>query len=221
MQSLPFIFASAFVIGLTGAMMPGPVLVATINRSARIGFRAGPLVVLGHAIIEAALVIAVILGLGAALQKPLLIKPIMLVGGSVLIVLGANILNEVRTGKAALPGGPDPSSRQVQESLLRPVVEGIVLSASNPYWTLWWATIGLTYIAIASQSGPLGIPAFYSGHILSDLAWYSAVAAGVVVGTRRVTGLGYRLILAGCSIFLIALGFLFAWRGTSGLAAML
>ena len=221
MQSLPFIFASAFVIGLSGAMMPGPVLVATINRSARMGFKAGPLVVLGHATVEAALVIAVILGLGAALEEPVLIKPIMLGGGIMLVVLGAMIFNDIRTGKAALPAGPDPMAAQVSESSLRPVVEGVLMSASNPYWILWWATIGLTYIAIAEQSGPLGIPAFYSGHVLSDLAWYSIVAAGIAVGTKHMRGLGYRIILAGCSVFLIILGLLFAWQGASGLAAML
>lgn len=221
MQSLPFIFASAFVIGLSGAMMPGPVLVATINRSARMGFKAGPLVVLGHATVEAALVIAVILGLGAALEEPVLIKPIMLGGGIMLVVLGAMIFNDIRTGKAGLPAGPDPMAAQVSESSLRPVVEGVLMSASNPYWILWWATIGLTYIAIAEQSGPLGIPAFYSGHVLSDLAWYSIVAAGIAVGTKHMRGLGYRIILAGCSVFLIILGLLFAWQGASGLAAML
>jgi len=220
-QSLPFIFASAFVIGLSGAMMPGPVLVATINRSARMGFKAGPLVVLGHATVEAALVIAVILGLGAALEEPVLIKPIMLGGGIMLVVLGAMIFNDIRTGKAGLPAGPDPMAAQVSESSLRPVVEGVLMSASNPYWILWWATIGLTYIAIAEQSGPLGIPAFYSGHVLSDLAWYSIVAAGIAVGTKHMRGLGYRIILAGCSVFLIILGLLFAWQGASGLAAML
>ncbi len=219
MPSLPFVFGSAFLIGLSGAMMPGPVLVATINRSARMGFKAGPLVVLGHAIIEAALVIAVVMGLGAVLEKPIFMNPIMVGGGSMLVFLGLMILNEVLSGQVSLPKGPGDGTLEVRESVLRPVAEGIITSASNPYWILWWATIGLTYVAVASRLGVLGIPAFYSGHILSDLAWYSLVAAGVVVGTRHISDLVYRCVLGGCSIFLIALGAFFAFQGVTSLVA--
>jgi threonine/homoserine/homoserine lactone efflux protein len=202
-------------------MMPGPVLVATINRSARMGFLAGPLIVLGHAIIEAALVIAILMGLGTLLEKPEVLNPIMVGGGAMLVYLGVVILNEVRLRKVALPTGPEAGAQSVRESALRPVLEGIVTSASNPYWSLWWATIGLTYVGLASQLGPLGIPAFYSGHILSDLAWFSVIAAGVAVGTRHMTDLLYRSVLAGCSIFLVCLGTLFAYQGTVSLVAML
>lgn len=221
MSSLPFVFGSAFVVGLSGAMMPGPVLVATINRSARMGFLAGPLIVLGHAIIEAALVIAILMGLGTLLEKPEVLNPIMVGGGAMLVYLGVVILNEVRLRKVALPTGPEAGAQSVRESALRPVLEGIVTSASNPYWSLWWATIGLTYVGLASQLGPLGIPAFYSGHILSDLAWFSVIAAGVAVGTRHMTDLLYRSVLAGCSIFLVCLGTFFAYQGALSLVAML
>ena len=221
MPSLAFVFASAFVIGLSGAMMPGPVLVATVNRSARMGFKAGPLIVLGHAIIEAALVLAILMGLGTILERPAVMNPVMLGGGAMLVILGAVILNEVRLRKVSLPSGPDLRASSSGESVLRPVLEGIITSASNPYWTLWWATIGLTYIAVARQLGPLGIPAFYSGHILSDLAWFSLVAAGVAVGTKHMTDKVYKGVLAGCSAFLILLGATFAIQGATSLAAMI
>ena len=220
MASLLFMFGTAFVVGLSGAMMPGPVLVATINRSARMGFKAGPLVVLGHAIIEAALVFAVIMGVGAVLEKPVVMYPIMLGGGMMLVVMGVMIFNDVRLRKVSLPTGPDPSLQEIHESALKPVVEGIITSASNPYWMLWWATIGLTYIALANQLGPLGVPAFFSGHILSDLAWFSMVAASVTVGTKYMTDLLYRSVLGACSVFLVILGLFFALKGVTSLIAM-
>jgi len=221
MVSLLFMFGTAFVVGLSGAMMPGPVLVATINRSARIGFKAGPLVVLGHAIIEGILVLAIVEGIGSMLERPMVINPIMLAGGGMLVVLGVTILNDVRLRRVSLPSGPDQSQPLARESSLRPVLEGILTSVSNPYWILWWATIGLTYMALAQQLGPFGLPAFYSGHILSDLTWFSLVAAGVAAGTKHLTDLLYRSVLGACSIFLIALGGLFATRGASYLAHVL
>ncbi len=197
--------------------MPGPVLVATINRSARMGFKAGPLVVLGHAIVEALLVTAIILGIGAALQKPFVMNPTLIGGGAMLVFLGATIINEVRLRKVSLPEATNPGYSHASESTLRPVLEGILTSVSNPYWMLWWATIGLALISKAASLGAFGVPTFYAGHILSDLAWYSLVSGGVAMGIRYMTDSIYRAVLVGCSLFLIGLGALFAFQGASAL----
>jgi threonine/homoserine/homoserine lactone efflux protein len=224
MQSIPLIFSSAFVIGLSGAMMPGPVLVATINRSARMGFKAGPLIVLGHAIIEGSLVVAIFMGLGAALAEPVVKNPIMLGGGVMLTFLGAMILRDVwrKWGSLweSMRGEAENPAAREQESPLKPVAEGILLSASNPYWGVWWATIGLTYIGVAGGIGSAGIAAFFSGHILSDLAWYSLVSAGIAVGTRYMNEVIYRSVLFTCSLFLIGLGVFFVLQGASALVTL-
>jgi threonine/homoserine/homoserine lactone efflux protein len=220
-ESLVFLFSTAFLIGLSGAMMPGPVLVATINRSARMGFKAGLLVVIGYAAIELVLIAAILLGLGSLLERQEVIQPILLGGGAMLVFLGSTIMNDVRTGKASLPSGPTEADAEHGDSIFTPVIEGVITSVSNPYWSIWWATIGLAYIAMAKDLGPLGLPAFYSGHILSDLAWFSLVAAGVAVGTRHMNDVVYRLVLGGCSVFLVALGLVFAVDGLSGILQML
>ena len=197
--------------------MPGPVLVATINRSARMGFKAGPLVVLGHAIIEALLLVAIVLGIGTALQRPLVMNPTLIGGGGMLIFLGISIINEVRLRKVSLPKGADLSSPRAGESIFRPVAEGILTSVSNPYWMLWWATIGLALISKAGSLGAFGIPTFYAGHILSDLAWFSLVSGGIAFGIRYMTDSIYRAVLAGCSLFLVGLRALFVFQGASTL----
>ena len=57
------IFGSSFVIALSGALMPGPVLTVTVSESARRGAKAGPLMIFGHGILELALVLALLGGL--------------------------------------------------------------------------------------------------------------------------------------------------------------
>ena len=57
------IFVSSFIVGLSGAMMPGPLLAVTIRHASVRGFSAAPLLVLGHAILEAALVCLLLFGL--------------------------------------------------------------------------------------------------------------------------------------------------------------
>jgi threonine/homoserine/homoserine lactone efflux protein len=87
-----------------------------------------------------------------------------------------------------------------------PVLLGIVVSLSNPYWSLWWAGIGMTYITKAWLLGIAGLGAFFTGHILADLIWYSAVAGAVTGGRRLMSHRVYRGIIGGCGVFLLWLG---------------
>ncbi len=215
MSDLFFLFGGAFVIGLSGAMMPGPVLTATIGETVRLGFRAGPLIVLGHALVELALLAVVVAGLGGWLRAPGVLGLLGVVGGSALVAMGAQTIRTsgaAARARAAAESAPTPAPR------LGPVAAGMALSVSNPYWLLWWATIGLHYAAQALQRGPAGLGAFYAGHILSDLAWYSLVAAAVAAGRRVCPPWVHRWVLAGCGLALAALGAFFFGDGLGTLA---
>ena len=65
-----------------------------------------------------------------------------------------------------------------------PVAAGFLISLSNPYWILWWATVGITYLNLSLRFGAMGLAAFFGGHLLADLSWYSLVALGVARGRR-------------------------------------
>jgi threonine/homoserine/homoserine lactone efflux protein len=91
------------------------------------------------------------------------------------------------------------------------------VSLSNPYWSLWWATVGLGYITLSMKSGTAGLTAFYTGHILADLFWYCLVAGAVVAGRKVLSPRLYRGILVACGIFLVWLGGMFVYRGFSGI----
>jgi len=64
MLEMAAIFSASFTLALSGALMPGPLFTITISESARRGFRAGPLLMVGHALLEVVLVAAVVQGLG-------------------------------------------------------------------------------------------------------------------------------------------------------------
>lgn len=51
-----------FSVGLTGALVPGPMLFATIEISLKKGWLAGPQVVFGHMLVEAMLYMLILLG---------------------------------------------------------------------------------------------------------------------------------------------------------------
>jgi threonine/homoserine/homoserine lactone efflux protein len=200
---------TAFLVGFSGAMMPGPLLVVTIAESTRRGWVAGPLIVLGHAILEAALVAAVVLGLSRFLTHPVTIIGMSLVGGIVMAWAGRSMLRSART----LTWGQATRSNLA----LHPVVAGIVVSLSNPYWTIWWATIGLTYLMIGLQFGTAGVLAFLAGHLLADLTWYSLVSTGVANGRHLLSEATYRRMAALCAVAVMGFGFWFLASGVSAL----
>ncbi len=207
MNSIPQIFVTSFLVGLSGALMPGPVLVVTVSHAARRGFIVGPLIVLGHAILEFTLVVGVILGLGRYLVLDPVTGVLGIAGGVVLAWMGWGMLS----GK----GGGEGESEMTRATPTSPVLAGILTSLSNPYWFLWWATVGLAYISMSLQRDFAGVAAFYSGHILSDLLWYSLVAGLIAFGHKFVAGRFYRGLFMFCGIFLTVFGLYFLYGGVS------
>lgn len=184
-------------------MMPGPLLSATIASSARRGWRAGPLIVLGHAILELLLIIALMAGLSAFLTRIEVTRGIALIGGLFLIYLGWNMSRDARKGRIHLKSG---DSADKSSSDMHPVLTGILLSLTNPYWSIWWATVGLGYLVLAFPSGNLGVGSFYSGHILSDLLWYTLISVSVAGGQKFIKESYYNAVIFLCGLFLVGMG---------------
>jgi threonine/homoserine/homoserine lactone efflux protein len=205
---LALIFGTSFVVGLSGAMMPGPLLTVAIDESARRGFRAGPLLVLGHGIAELVVVAALVFGLSHLIQQSIVAGTVGLLGGAVLVWMGYGMGRRAWEGKISLVAVSAGATRGPG-----PVPAGALISASNPYWLLWWATVGATYVAWSLQWGAAGMALFFGGHILSDLAWYSFIAALIVTGKRLISDRVYRGIILACAVFLVGLGFYFAVSG--------
>jgi len=89
----------------------------------------------------------------------------------------------------------------------------MVTSVANPYWLLWWATVGAKYVFDGLEWGVAGVLAFYSGHILSDLSWNSLLALAMTTGRRLFRGRLYQALFLLCGLFLLGLGGYFLWTG--------
>ena len=89
------------------------------------------------------------------------------------------------------------------------------MSAANPYWLIWWLTIGLGYVMFSMKFGVLGVALFFTGHILADFAWYTLVSGAVAQGRRFISDRLYRNFLAACGVFLFGFGGYFGIQGVN------
>jgi len=105
------------------------------------------------------------------------------------------------------------SWKEDQSTKNHPVISGILMSVANPYWIIWWATIGLGYILYSWQFGLWGIIFFFAGHILADLSWYTFISAAVARGRHFLNDRLYRGLIAVCAGFLVIFACYFAYAG--------
>lgn len=212
-MNLIALFFTSWAVGFSGAASPGPVSTFCLTEGARRGFWAGPRITLGHAIIESAMVVLLAFGLGPLLSQPAAAAAIALVGGIVLLWMGWDLARGAWTGKLAL----DLAARGEPEGLARlgSAPAGALISASNPYWFLWWATIGAGYVAIALRLGTIGLIAFYVGHILADLTWNSLMTFIASSGRKVLPPAFYRWLMLAFGVFLIGFSVYFLASGVS------
>lgn len=205
MWELITIFVSSFVIALSGALMPGPLLTATIGESLRKGMKVGPLLVLGHGIAELLLLIVLLCGLAPFLQRQEVFVGIAIIGGALLLWMAFSMVY-------ALPG-LNLSFSEATEVDNPLVVSGALLSVANPYWILWWATIGFGYILYSWQHGIWGIIFFFIGHILADMVWYTAVSVAAGKSRHFLSDRLYKGVIGVCAFFLVVFACYFFYAG--------
>jgi threonine/homoserine/homoserine lactone efflux protein len=189
------ILAVAFTIGLTGALAPGPTLVATVNSSLKSGWTAGPKVALGHALVELFVFLLIVLGLAAAAQQ--YSRFIAVLGGFALIAFG--LLTVKGSKKASLT---TPASNSAQN----PYLAGVITSAANPYFWIWWLSIGSAMVIDGLKGGLILASLFLIGHWGADFGWYTLVSTSLDKGRTLLSEVNYQRILALCGCFLIVFG---------------
>lgn len=231
------IFTSSLLIGLSGAMMPGPVLAMTVQETLRQersnSWLVGVMVPSGHAILEIGLLFALWLGASVIFSIPLVLLLIGIIGGGTLILFGllgiksakkANeemrkVFDNLETRKEELKEYKNKHMKRLargfeKHPLLRPFLMGFILSATSAGWWAWWASIGMAAISIASfeinvfSSFSVFIT-FYLGHVSSDYLWYVFISAIVWASKKKINFTVFKVILIATNLFMIGMGLFF------------
>lgn len=205
MTEMLFIFFSSLVIALSGAMMPGPLLTVTISESTIRGAKAGPLLIIGHGILETILVILLLVGLAPLFQ--------MKVFFVIVAITGAGVLGWMSYGMFRSLPELTLDLNSSKGSGKRILISGILMSLANPYWFIWWATIGMAYLVQSSKTGIMGVGAFLTGHVSGDFLWYAVVSLAVSRGKRILTDRLYRGVIGFCAGLLVVFAVYFLYAG--------
>jgi threonine/homoserine/homoserine lactone efflux protein len=189
------VFLLAFALGLTGALAPGPTFVATVNASLSGGWTTGPKVTLGHMLAEIVIFVLIVFGL-ATVALPYT-PAITVIGGIALIAFGI----------LTLSGSHEASIQHTPVKIVaNPYLAGLVTSIANPYFWLWWLSVGSAMVIAGLEGGIFLAALFMAGHWSADLAWYTLVSSGISRGTVFISDRTYQIIMALCGIFLVIFG---------------
>jgi len=191
-------------------MAPGPVTAAAIATGSRNRY-AGTFIALGHGIIEFPLMILIILGMGKILESTKTQIVIGLAGGTFLLIMAIQMLINLKTA----------SSTQNQVRKEKPILTGLILSAGNPYFLVWWATVGLTLATGARQLGIWAFALFAIVHWLCDCIWLQALSWASFKGSALLGPRRQRIVLMICSVALLFFGLFFLYNATGNLIRMI
>ena len=188
------------IISASGVMSPGPLFAANITYGLREGVKSGIKIAIGHSIVELPLVI--LLGIGVfSLEIFPEFRTIISIFGAITLFVFAGI--QIKT---ILKKNKNISIKPKQG----PIVTGILLSALNPFFIVWWLTIGFKLISDAMLIWAFaGILIVFVFHIWMDFAWLGITAFLASKSRKIISNRNYKIMILLLSLTLIYFGITF------------
>lgn len=195
--------ASVVAISATGALSPGPLSAATLALGVRSGWKSGFLVAVGHTLFELPYVILL-----ATLYNSLVtfIQQQTVKYALSVVIAAFNTFFAYLLVIDALKysSGTTSSNSKSFTRFRNPLIVGLMLTGLNPFFLVWWATVGMPLINNAIKYGLLlGIPIMYLFHVWLDYAWLSFLAYTTYSGGRYIGLTGYKILLITLAFVLI------------------
>jgi len=188
------------VISASGVMAPGPLFAATVSYGLREGTKAGFKMAIGHTIVELPLVILLGIGVFSLESFPEFRTIISIFGAITLFVFAIIQIRTTLRGKELALSNPKQG----------PLIAGIVLSALNPFFIIWWLAIGFRLISDAMLMWSFaGILIIFGLHIWMDYAWLGTVSFLASKSSKILSNKNYKILMIGLSLMLIYFGITF------------
>lgn len=199
MDLLTFI-ATVVAVTASGALAPGPLFFTNITHGTKSGAKGGLAFSIGHTIFEVSLVVVLAVTLQSVIEfQPTIRLVVGVVGGAALLAFA---FLQIRSALAPKAASEDKSGVPSKSPLLL----GTLFTGLNPYFILWWLTVGITLIITALEWSYLGVLIMYISHVWMDYAWLVGTAYLAKRGTNLAGKKGYRLIMIVFGLILVYFG---------------
>ncbi|HET6835131.1 MAG TPA: LysE family translocator [Acidimicrobiales bacterium] len=174
----PHALASFSVAAFVLIVVPGPSVLFVVSRGVALGRRAAVVTAIGNAVGIYMQVVAVALGVGAIIERSVvLLGAIRLLGAAYLVYLGVRAVRHRRALSSVLDvGGRAPERRNL-------ALEGFLVGVSNPKWIVFYTAILPQFVDPAGA--PVALQMLALGAIAVGIAVVSDSAWGMVAGTAR------------------------------------
>ena len=203
MQEIISFLGLVIIISASGVMSPGPLFAANVLYGLREGKVSGIKIAVGHTIIEFPLILLLGVGFFSIENIPEVRTLITILGVIGLFGFALLQIRTVTKQKFSLETKPGQG----------PFVAGILLSALNPFFIIWWLTIGLVLISESIQIfGIIGIVILFLFHIWMDYAWLFTIAAFSSRAKNYLSKRNFKIIIIGLSVVLIYFGIEFLFK---------
>jgi threonine/homoserine/homoserine lactone efflux protein len=194
------------VISLSGALSPGPLLFTNLSNAPRWGWKGGLWLSLGHTFVEFPVILFIAFGLSFLFFVPGFHVGLALVGGTVLVIFGLLQFRE-----AFKPAEDVEKMDLAQDTPTRhPLLIGFLFSVFNPFFIVWWFTVGAKIVFDALLLAALGgVIIMFLSHVWIDYVWLIGTAWLINKGTDLVGTQGYRVLTAAFGLLLVIFGAIF------------
>jgi len=209
-MDLATLIVSTVIISVSGALSPGPLTASAVAVGTRRSAKGGFLIALGHMLFEFPYVLIIaslsssigffLKNVNVSYALTLIILVFILFFSYLMIKEGINVTKN-RTIKAG----------KSKSYTINPILVGVILTGFNPYFLLWWLSVGLPLIQFSMNEGLPLLLLMYGAHIWMDYFWLTLMgfAGESSVKILKSKGYGALLILLGLALVIFAINISF------------
>ncbi|WP_440953744.1 LysE family transporter [Methanococcoides sp. FTZ1] len=177
---------------------------ATIGISLEKGSRSGGSVFIGHAFVELIIFILILVGISSSISETML-SYLTMIGCLMMLILGMMLIKSAK-GDSTMEILESESRMKLS---LNPIYAGILTSALNPYFVIWWLAAGTAILLHEYMISVFAVIAFIFGHWIADLGFIVAVASSSSKGKEMISKNTYKRTLYFCGGLLMTCGLWF------------
>jgi len=198
-------------VSASGVLAPGPLFFMNLLFGSRFGMPAGLKVANGHAVVEVSLIVFLASGLVTFDSARKYSDIIAIIGGVAILAFAALQIGSVFWEKSRF----DQEATENFVGSKNPFVAGMVFTAFNPFFLIWWFTVGLKVILDSAMFGyTTGLAILLAFHIWMDYAWLSGSAYLAFKGSKLLSSRYNSILVATLSAVLVYYGIGFIIQGS-------